>query len=223
MSPYQIFTHYMKDKLQKKNPDAPMNAIMKAIQLDWGRMPPYRKRYFYKQANDQKIHYEHDIEIWEKEISELKKQRQLEIQQKIEEEEIEKMKERQEGKADDQEELDDLRGQDKVDLIKDNCKAGSDIIENKGYTETYISSTQYEENKQKGIYSTFLNHGKDFENLSTISQSKQSSIHGQSKFFTAQRKQEERFASLLSQKLVEQGAIDDQKIGQEDDDFENNN
>ena len=61
------------------------------------------------------------------------------------------MKERQEaqvlGKADDLGDLDDLKGQDKVDLIKDNCKAGSDIIESKGFTETYISSTQYEENK----------------------------------------------------------------------------
>ena len=145
MSPYQIFSEYMKEKLQKKNPDAPMNAIMKAIQLDWGRMPPYRKRYFFKQANDQKIQYEHDIEIWEKEISDLKKQRQLEIQQKIEEEEIEKLKEKEDSsilkKTSDSTDPEDLQGQDKVDLIKDNCKAGIDIVVNKGYSETYISSS----------------------------------------------------------------------------------
>lgn len=65
---------------------------MKAIQMDWNRMPPYRKRYFYKQANDQKIQYEKDIEIWEKEIAELKKNKRLEQQQKVEEEEIEKIR-----------------------------------------------------------------------------------------------------------------------------------
>ena len=41
-----VFITYLAHR--EKNPDAPMNAIMKAIQLDWGRMPPYRKRYFYK-------------------------------------------------------------------------------------------------------------------------------------------------------------------------------
>ena len=46
-------------------------------------MPPYRKRYFYKQANDQKIQYEHDIVVWEKEIADLKKSKQMEIQQKV--------------------------------------------------------------------------------------------------------------------------------------------
>ena len=56
--PYQIFSAFMKDKLIKKNPDAPLGTIMKAIQMDWNRMPPYRKRYFYKQASDQKLQYE---------------------------------------------------------------------------------------------------------------------------------------------------------------------
>ena len=51
-----------------------------------------RKRYFYKQANDQKICYEKDIEVWEKEIAELKKNKRLEQQQKVEEEEIDRIR-----------------------------------------------------------------------------------------------------------------------------------
>jgi len=78
----------MKEKLVSKNPDAPLATILKAIQLDWNRLPPYRKRYFYKQANENKIQYDQDIELWEKELAELKLKKQMENQKAIEEDEI---------------------------------------------------------------------------------------------------------------------------------------
>lgn len=69
----------MKETLIKKNPDAPIQTILKAIQLDWNRMPVFRKRYFYKQANENKLKYDVEIEQWEKEINELKLKKQLEL------------------------------------------------------------------------------------------------------------------------------------------------
>lgn len=62
---------------------------MKAIQLDWS---PFRKRYFYKQANENKIKYDQEIEQWEKELRELKEKRLKDREREVEEEEVLKIK-----------------------------------------------------------------------------------------------------------------------------------
>lgn len=53
-----------------------------------------------------------------------------------------------------------------MENIKTTANKDQNIIQgHKGYTETFISDSQYEDNKQKGLFSTFLNHGRDFDKL----------------------------------------------------------
>jgi len=122
-------------------------------------MPPYRKRYFYKQANDQKMQYEQDITVWEKEIAELKKQKRLEQQEKVEQEEIERLRLENEARQkssrkdgvqfteDDLEKVDlktddDIQNE-KIDLIRTNALKTDENVDpnNRGYSEYYVSNT----------------------------------------------------------------------------------
>ncbi len=61
---YQLFAAYMRKRLKYKKPNASDSDRMKAIILEWAKLPSEQKRCYFEEAKADKDRYEHALQEW---------------------------------------------------------------------------------------------------------------------------------------------------------------